>query len=60
MASLNHLSIVTNQLKTRVESAVEIAISIAKKEPVEAAKAALELLQSISKPLTEIPDGATS
>jgi hypothetical protein len=48
------LSIITKPLKTRVDSAVEIAISIAKKEPAQAAQAALVLLQSVSEPLKVI------
>ena len=48
------LSIMTKPLKTRVTSAVEKALSMAKKEPTQAAKAALELLQAIESPLKVI------
>ena len=48
------LSLVTKPHKARVTSAVENATSIAKKQPAQAAKAALELLQAISEPLKVI------
>jgi TPR repeat protein len=48
------LSIITKPLKTRVESAVEIATSAAKKDPAKAAKAAFELLQFVSEPINII------